>query len=114
MKYSKELLKTHLQYNKLTRGKLRMLGRLVSIPAGLLWDSFKYGVMLPTTIAFDTPRYFKYKHIKVLNINYRHFIFKYKNKYYDSLFFTLDFITGKNTTNLSYSSKFSVYLSIII
>lgn len=29
--------------------------------------------------------YFKYKHIKVLNINYQHFIFKYKNKYYDSL-----------------------------
>lgn len=29
--------------------------------------------------------YFKYKHIKVLNVNYQHFVFKYKNKYYDSL-----------------------------
>lgn len=64
MKYTKQLLITHLQYNRLSRGKLRMLGRLISMPVGLLWDSFKYGVMLPTTIAADTPRYVKYKHIK--------------------------------------------------
>lgn len=64
MKYTRVLLKTHLQYNKLSRGKFRMLGRLVSMPVGLAWDGFKYGVMLPTTIAADAPRYFKYKHIK--------------------------------------------------
>lgn len=64
MKYTKALLNTKLDYNKLSRGKLRMLGRLVSMPVGLAWDSFKYSVMLPTTIAVDTPRFLKYKHIK--------------------------------------------------
>lgn len=64
MKYTKQLLITHLQYSRLSRGKLRMLGRLVSMPVGLAWDSFKYSIMLPTTIAVDTPRFIKYKYIK--------------------------------------------------
>lgn len=37
---------------------------------------------------FCTYFYFKYKNINVLEINTQHFIFKYKNMYYDSLTLT--------------------------
>ena len=72
-------MNTHwLQLNQLTRGKYRMLGRLVSMPVGIVWDGFKYGIMLPTTIAADTPRYIKYKYIKkhYFRRNYKPYVFQ--------------------------------------
>ena len=66
MRYTKALLKTQwLEYYRLSQGKYRILGRILSLPVCLLWDSFKYGLMLPSTLIADTTRYIEYKYIKV-------------------------------------------------
>lgn len=66
MIYTQTLLNNQwLEYYKLSHGKHRILGRILSLPVCLLWDGFKYGVMLPSTLIADTPRYIEYKYIKL-------------------------------------------------